>query len=394
MPVTMNATFFTTVATGLVEYQVLNQGVAISNAIVSANQQMSSWAGFDIETTVPVDVSDPINASPGLTDELRYGFTSAAISELTRQINISAGLDAHSRWPSIAFIQAAYDDVRVDGLLDGRGPAGAATLGNLTLTPDVYRATLSERLMKFVVSARNKTTLGFDSVLPFANTLNAFAGGLFANQPGVDFKTVATPTATQFLPADGDTLGNAPSYALSVIANDMFGVQRVEYLVDDVVIATARNPQSPIESFSTFDFANGPHTFSVRVTNLLGNTTVINNTITIANGTVSVGLPVSPSVNVTNSGRSCSYTVGINDGAGVGISTVTQNGVSVASNLPGTSTLQLSVGTSSATVINFCIPVSLSATDTLGNSDTRNVGVRFSGARGQTGAQCAIVSGC
>ena len=74
VPVTMNATFFTTVATGLVEYQVLNQGVAIDNAILSANQQMSSWAGFDIETTVPVDVSDPINASPFLTDELRYGF--------------------------------------------------------------------------------------------------------------------------------------------------------------------------------------------------------------------------------------------------------------------------------------------------------------------------------
>ncbi len=113
------------------------------------------------------------------------------------------------------------------------------TLGNLALTADVYRATLVERLMQFVVSNKNNTTLGFDAVLPFANTLNAFAGGLFANQPGVDFKTTVRPTVTQFLPADGDTLGNASSYALSVIANDIFGVQRVEYLVDGVVVATA-----------------------------------------------------------------------------------------------------------------------------------------------------------
>ena len=273
------------------------------------------------------------------------------------------GEPAHSRWPSIAFIRAAYDDVRVDGLLDGRGSAGAVALGNLSLTADVYRATLAERLMQFVVSNQNNTALGFDAVLPFANTLNAFAGGLFANQPGIDFKTTVRPTATQFLPANGDTIGNASSYALSVIANDIFGVQRVEYLVDDVLVATASNPQSPIENFSTFDYANGPHKFSVRVTNLLGNTTVIDNTITIANGTVSVSLPVSPSISVTNNGRSCSYAVDINDGAGVGISNVTQSGVSVASNLPGTSTLQLSVGTTSSTLINFCLPDSISATD-------------------------------
>ncbi len=59
VPVTMNATFFTTIATGLVEYLVQTQGVAINNAVLQANQQVSSWAGFDIETTVPVDVSVP-----------------------------------------------------------------------------------------------------------------------------------------------------------------------------------------------------------------------------------------------------------------------------------------------------------------------------------------------
>ena len=395
VPVTMNATFFTTVATGLVEYLVHTQGEAISNAILQANQQVSSWASFDVERTVPVDVSDPINAGPFLTDELRYGFTSAAISELTKQVNLDAGFDAHSTWPSIAFIQAAYDDVRVDGLLDGRGPAGAVSLGNLALTADVYRATLAERLMQFVVSNRNNTTLGFDEVLPFANTLNAFAGGLFANQPGVDFTTTVHPTVTQFLPADGETIGNASSYPLSVIANDSFGVQRVEYLVDDVVVATASDPRSPIAHFSTFDFANGPHTISARVTNLLGNTTGVDHTITIANGTVSVGLPVFQSITNLGDLRSCLYNVVINDGAGVGVASVTQAGITVATNLPGTASLQLETVTAAN---DGCIPVAVSAVDTLGNSDTRDFGVLFT----RTGGgriipfvyHCAIVDAC
>ena len=384
VPVTMNATFFTTIATGLAEYLVQTRGNAINNAVLQANQQVSSWAGFDIETTVPVDVSIPSSASAFLTDEHRYGFVAAGISELTRQVNVDAGEPAHRVWPSIAFIRAAYDDVRVDGLLDGRGSAGAVTLGNLSLTADVYRATLAARLMQFVVSNKNNTTLGFDEVLPFANTLNAFAGGLFANQPGVDFKTTVRPTATQFLPANSDTIGNAPNYALSVIANDIFGVQRVEYLVDDVVIATARNPQSPIENFSTFDFSNGPHKFSVRVTNLLGNTTVVDNTITIANGTVSVGAPVQ--IDDTK----CIYNVAINDGAGVGIASVTKNGISVASNLPGTTTLQFGETNNLLT----CLPVAITAVDALGNSSTRTFGADFFSVSRTSPRRCRIVNGC
>ena len=177
-----------------------------------------------------------------------------------------------------------------------------------------------------------------------------------------------------------------PSYALSVIANDIFGIQRVEYLVDGVIVATASNPQSPIETFSTFDFANGPHTFSARVTNLLGNTTVVDNAVTIANGTVVVGLPV-----MIDPSNSCDFRVQITDGAGAGISAVTQDGVTVASNLPGTSTLQLSP---TAVRNNECVPSTISATDNIGNSHALNFGIlRVSAARVGL-VSCSIKSGC
>ena len=123
---------------------------------------------------------------------------------------------AHSTWPSIAFIRAAYDDVRVDGLLDGRGPAGAVALGNLALTADVYRATLSERLMQFVVSNKNNTTLGFDGVLPFADTLNAFAGGLFASSTGHSPSTWLGERLWGIIPAAPFLLGFLASFGLFV----------------------------------------------------------------------------------------------------------------------------------------------------------------------------------
>ena len=60
-PVTVNTTFFTTLATGLAEYLVQTQGRAVADAVQAANQQISTWAGFDIVKTSPLNVADPAN---------------------------------------------------------------------------------------------------------------------------------------------------------------------------------------------------------------------------------------------------------------------------------------------------------------------------------------------
>jgi len=125
----------------------------------------------------------------------------------------------------------------------------------------------------------------------------------------------------------------------------------------------------------------------VRVTNLLGNTTVINNAITVNNVAVAVGLPSVDGVAITGGNVICNYRVGISDGTGAGIASVIQDGATVASNLPGASTLPLStflVGS-----LNNCMPVTFTATDNLGNSATRSFGVRF-----PTLTACTVGSEC
>ncbi len=208
-PLTVNTTFFTTVAAGLAEYLVQGQGRAVTEAVQTANAQISAWAGFDIVATSPLNVADAANRAAVLTDRLQYGFVAAAVSELTRQVSVAAGQPEHSTWTSIAFIQAAYDDIRADGVLDGVGPSGAISLGGTALNGDTYRATLAERLLQFVVGAKNGTGLGFDEVLPFATTLGGNAGDTFGGTaPSVDF-TAAKPTVTQFIPAEGQTVSGS-----------------------------------------------------------------------------------------------------------------------------------------------------------------------------------------
>lgn len=392
MPVTSSATFFTTLATGLAQYFVHTQGLTVTSAILTANQQISAWAGFDIEKTTPRDVVNPANTAPFLSDGLRYGFVSAAISELTQQVHVAAGQAAHSTWPSIAFVQKAYDDIRADGVLDGQGASGALSLGGLPLNGDVYRATLAERMLQFVVGGRNNTSLAFDDVLPFATSFDHYTDALFGNQTARDIRMTA-PTVNQFLPAEGDVISG--SYNANALVSDAYGIAQVQYFVDGNFVATAGSPTEPVRAINTLNFANGTHAVSIHVTNLMGNTTVVTHNVTIANGSVSVGVPAYVRLDDLGSNYACVYNVAINDGAGVGIASVVQNGISVATQLPHTTTLQLSVATGASSA---CVGVAVTAVDNLGSSNTRRFGAYFSttggGRLGPLVHHCSVGAVC
>ncbi len=287
VPVTISATFATTVAAGYAEYLVSKQGQSPINAVINANSAMSQWMGFDIETTTPLDVSRIENASPVLTDSLRYGFVAAAISQLTKQIHIDLGEPVHVKWPSVHVIGLAYEDIRADGVLDGRGANGPLGVGSLAMSVDTFRGTLADYLLRFVVSDRNATTLGFDQIKDFAISLNQYTSDVFANSaPGVDVSST-NPTVEQFLPADGTVVTG--TWPVSAIVSDPVGIASVEYYVDGNYVAGA-SAQDPSQSIVTTNFSDGSHQFEIRVTNLWGNTTSLTHTVTISNGGPSVAI--------------------------------------------------------------------------------------------------------
>lgn len=263
----VSATFFSTVATGLVEYIVSQQGLGVDVAIERAYQQVDTWAGFDTRRTIPVDVSDPASATPYITDAHRYGYVPAGISTFTKVVGDATDAGLHDTYTSIGFIQTAYDDVKADGMLDGNGSKGRITFGNVTIDANTYRSELAVKILQFVRSGRNYAGLEFNEVLPFASQVNLYTGELFGTVDAPDIK-LSTPTIAQFIPTEGAVING--SYPATVTVNDQYGAERIDYYVDDVYIETD-DPRNAIREIDTVSLVNGRHKIHVEVTNFMGN---------------------------------------------------------------------------------------------------------------------------
>lgn len=263
----VSATFFSTIATGLVEYIVSQQGLGVDVAIERAYQQVDAWAGFDTRRTIPVDVSDPASATPYITDAHRYGYVAAGISTFTKAVGDATNAGLHGTYTSIGFIQTAYDDVKADGLLNGNGSKGRITFANVTIDSNTYRSELAVKILQFVRGGRDLTGLSFDDVLPFASQINLYAGDMFGVVDAPDIK-LSTPTITQFIPAEGAVING--NYPATITVNDQYGAERIDYYVDDVYVETD-DPRNAIREIDTVSLVNGRHKIHVEVTNFMGN---------------------------------------------------------------------------------------------------------------------------
>lgn len=283
-PIDLSATFFSTIATGLVEYMVKEQGISAEVAIERAYADVDAWAGFDTRGTTPLDVSSASSATPYLTDAHRYGFVAAGISQLSREVGAATGDGVHDLYTSISFIQTAYGDVKTDGILDGFGEAGRINFGSIAVNSNTYRDFLAMRMLQFVRSARNQTGLEFSDVLPFASQVNVYAGDIFDNVAAPDI-TESHPTITQMTPANGTVVNG--TYPVSVIATDDYGIANIDvYVGDQFVVAAALSDQRA--SIDTRNFVNGSYVLRVDVTNFMGNTVSATRNITINNGQLSL----------------------------------------------------------------------------------------------------------
>lgn len=283
-PVQLAATFFSSVATGLVECMVKDQGLSTEVAIERAYAQVDDWAGFDTRRTIPVDVSASANSTPYLTDAHRYGFVAAGISALSRQVGAATGDGVHDVFTSISFIQMSQDDARTGCKLDGTGSNGRINFGNLAVSANTYRDLLAMRMLQFVRGDRNMTDLEFADVLPFASRINTYAGELFDNQPAPDI-TESQPIITQLTPGNGTVMSG--TYPVSILVNEPYGVQSIHVYIGDrfVVAASLSDGRADID---TRNFTNGSYVMSVVVTNFMGNSATATRNIRINNGQLSL----------------------------------------------------------------------------------------------------------
>ncbi|MCW9023060.1 MAG: Ig-like domain-containing protein [Gammaproteobacteria bacterium] len=281
--VDISLTFLTTLAAGYTEYLIAH-GTTVDNAIITANNAMSAWVGFDISTTHPLDVSDFANATPILSSRHKAGFIAAGISEFTRQIHVNAGQPEHLVWPSIGFVQAAYEDIKADGLLDGFNASGRVSLGAVSFDATTYRETLGVRILQFAQGARNATSLVASDIEEFISPFSAYSSAVFNNVETADV-TLRVPSVTDFLPASGDTLTNA--FRIRAKVSDDYGIAEVSIYVDGALVSDAVDTASPALDYDFQLLPEGQHTVSIVATNVLGKSTTVERTVT-----VQVGAPV------------------------------------------------------------------------------------------------------
>lgn len=286
----MNITFLTTIAAGYAEYRV-SQGDDVTLAIRNANSLVNDLVGFNILTTDPKDVMSADNATTVVSDNIKYGFYAAGISQWTKDTGIKnmSSVLREAPYNSISFIQIAYRDIKADGKLDGFDENGVLFFGITMVDSNTYRHGIAKSILAMAVNSLQLTGLNQENLLPFSVLINDSTNPLFDNTTPIIPIDEGGPIIKNFLPADGTViLGDSQ---LSAEIEDIVGIPVgatgiVEFLIDDVHYSYSGG-HTPASNFtiSVFQAAGtmGTHTLTIKVKNNVGSVSTQTNTVTFDN---------------------------------------------------------------------------------------------------------------
>lgn len=266
--ITTSLTFYTTIATGLAEHMV-RTGVSPSVAIRRANDAISDLIGISIRETKPLEINNPSNATPVVTDGHLYGFATASISELTKWISLQNddGKPAHEEYNSIKFAAAAYSDISADGLLDGRGLGGVVAQGVVRLTPEIYRTQIATNMLVIANSKANLTRLEPTDVLPMAKAYSENNSSMFAGAE-ITPLDAQTPILTNISHVQGEVV--AGTITLSADVSAPVGLDEVSLYINGTLHEYVGADSSPEWTIDTMVLDEGLNDFEIYASNIIG----------------------------------------------------------------------------------------------------------------------------
>jgi len=263
--VSVAVSYYTTLATGYAEYLV-GKGTSVSVAVDQANAQFSNFLAFDVLTTQPLDITDVANATPWLTAGHEYGFSLAALSGWTLSASRTNGVVDHELYNSIRFIQAAYGDIRADGLLDGKGSQGPLSMGVVPLTTRAYRHELAIQALGIANSSANHTTLSATQLVDTAKRLNDSTAAVFGSDPVVPLDE-GGPVISNLSIANGASVSGVIVFSAQI--SSVVPLTTVAVVVDS---GTAVPGDVAVPSFTidTHTLPDGVHTLAILATDVTG----------------------------------------------------------------------------------------------------------------------------
>lgn len=354
-PLSVTLSYYTTLATGYAQY-LINKGVAVGDAIDQANTQLSNLPGFDVVVTQPLDITDPANATPWLTAGHEYGFSLAALSGWTWDASKTNGAADQSLYNSIRFIQVAYDDIRADGMLDGKGASGALAMGVIPLSTRVYRHELAIQMLNVAAGSENRTGLAAVQVVDAAKRLNDSTSAVFGPDPTVPLSE-GGPVISDFSIKNGAPLSGVVNFKSQVTS--AIPLASVELIIDSLAPFPG-DPATPSFAIDTRTLADGIHTLTILATDVAG---------VSSNSSVQVLVDNTPpqAFNRTAVANGTFYGTYTESGSGIAqIWVVWSDGVLANATATPTS----STGGTWSVPVRFGLSWSLHATDLAGNSCT------------------------
>jgi len=365
-----NITLATHQAVCRAEWSALTQGNNDADAVDLSNDLFSVVTGVPIRETTPLNITDGNNASPVVTAGLQYGLYSAAWSSLSEKMAVASSLEPHklTSTTSIHLAQIACNDIRADGMLDGKGytPATPETIsqlsfGTVELKPETYKNELAQEMLTIAASSVNKTGLTANDFFSVADSLSKMDSPLFNNIAPVS-ADLTGPEITLDIP-ENTFINNTKLFDFSV--TDPLGIKTLDYYVNGDFIASGTAGDTAL-NIDTTGYADGLYEVKVIASDPADNSSTFTRNFNFSNDTPIVELTTSLLTNNQTYLASGTYQI-----SGSPVSTITINGVSAeidTANLTWSATIPLLSGNNTVT---------MNITDDIGNigSNQKTVGV-------------------
>ena len=276
--ISSSITYYTTLAAGLAEV-FYRQGMTASESVERGNQEISTLIGLDIQKTIPFDITDAGNAEPKINDSIKYGFLTAAISQLTKDISTENGeATPHFNHNSIGFAAIGYNDIAHDGLLDGVGEAGVLNMGIVEISESFYRLKTALAIIKLSDSDVNRVLRDNSEIVELAVEYNNRETMIFSEE--IEYLSAEKPLIVKFDVEAGDLLYGEISINYEITSP--VNISKVALLFDenDVVI---KDMKGGTFVYDTTLLSDGEHNISMRIENILGGKAEITYVVEVSN---------------------------------------------------------------------------------------------------------------
>jgi hypothetical protein len=165
--------------------------------------------GFDLRTTIPIDVTAGLAAS--LTNEAWSGILVAGISESAKGYAVASGLDPGVRVTAATLTTALIQDID-DGacIFDGQTSTSRLVQGTIDLDENTLRGSpqgLATSILRFLESDRNLSGIAQENVRDLVQTMQAHTSEIFGGGGGG--ADIDSPIVTYSEPTAGSTRGGS-----------------------------------------------------------------------------------------------------------------------------------------------------------------------------------------